>query len=295
MLKNFSKKKIIVIVLFVCVIVFSGIAGSSYLKHLHINEKNIYIALQYLHAGDHELGSVYLDKIEGASTKKMNFAKDSAEVIKQQIIGNKTLSAITLELLSEKYLLNEAQSAIVKYLESEAGENEGYTNLVTEIVNLMKIPTSRKEKYQLQYEVESSAMNNGYLAEEQSEVYLSMNSEADKRNLSISVALSNGDYYTALREGINLVQKKPSAENRLLLADIIARASYAGYEVDDNLFLYNTEMMDEKSVIIKERDKIAKKIEKINAEIISLDFKIETETDGEKTTELSEKRYVNNN
>lgn len=287
--KKTGKRKLIVITAAVLVLaaIIAGILIYGNLKNVRKDEKNTYLALRYLNTGDYEMAAGYLEKVRSNTSKKVGFARDTAEIIRQQMVGNKTLSAIRLEMLNSNYRMNDTQAAIASYLMNGSDDENGYDNVIVQIVKGMDVSDERKEAYDLQYEIESGALYNGYLDPEQTEKYEAMCGETARINLELSSALSNRDYHSAYIQAVDMAKEKASAENMLLLADIVSRAVYAGYTLDESYIYQALGKTYDEEKASGERTEIEKQIEAVQDSISEVQLKLDAETDGDKTTELA--------
>lgn len=289
MLKKINKKLVFLVVVILCVLSLAGILLSNYFRDIAKDEKNAYIALQYLGIKDYDIASGYLEKVDSKTSKKVDFARGAAEVIEQSLIGNNTLYKIKLDILTTDFSMNDERTSIMEELQTVDAETSSYSYLIADIVDSMDISAKKLEQYQLQFDIESQAMINGYLDETRSQEYADMCGKDEEENLQLTVALSSGDYNAAVKEAADRVAKKPSSKNRLLLADILARAAYAGYSIDESVFYYALGKEYNVEQAYKESQEIQEKMAKLQERITNLQNQIYDETNGSKTTELNER------
>ena len=232
------KVKVLLGVACVAVVGIAGVGISANVQESRLIEKNLYMSLRYLEANDADMASDYLQDVGEEGNKKQRFVKDTAEIVCQQIKGNETLWRIRMNMLETDYEMDLDQRAIATYLE-QGTENAyiDYSVVLQQMLQYLGIADKRLIVYGDEYGIVSTAMNSGYLSPEQRDAYKNLYSEEKMKNLVLGVALSNGDYYTALYEAIAMVNEDASEENRILLADVIARAAYAGYNVDESYFM----------------------------------------------------------
>ena len=286
--KKPKKKKIITIFILMCILGVAGFIANTYRLDKQKDEKSAYMALRFLEYSDYSMASEYIDKIDSKTTQKVDFARSSAEVIKQKQSGNETLYAINLDIVSTDFKMNEERTSIVEELQNINNDTTSYVSITDDIISSMKIPEKRSEVYSMQFDMESQAINTGYVDETQSEQYAKLAGKDAQENLALTVALSTGDYYGAVQEAITRVQRKPSAENRLILADTIASAAYAGYSIEESQFYSALGKEFDYEKYEKETEKLQKEIEDLQNKIDEKQSQLDSETDGDRTTKLNE-------
>ncbi len=296
-----GKRKLIVIISIVSVLVLAaviaaGIGISKAVSRGRDNERAVFMALSYLRDSNTEMAKNYINKVSDKTNKKIGFAKDSAEVIRQEMIGNKTLSEIDIDVINDTYKLDQTQSAIVTYLSTDAvnGSADGYDSVIDQIVRQMDISDGRKSKYEAQYEMERMLLSGGYLDEERAAECEKLLGKESMIELELGSAISFGNYNRAFNMAVDLAAEDPSDENMILLADVIARAAYSGSYID-SAYLY--EAVGKKYDPEAEQRKNAnlnKEIEKLEGEVFETEMMLSnTEDDAERAKtndELNEKR-----
>ncbi len=251
-------------------------------------EKNIYLALEYLGVNNRDMASAYLDKVEKTSKQNLNFASDCAEVLQNKLSGNTTLSKIKVDMLRKNYKLNDTKELIVNYFDNNEQSSDNYQAVINKIVSLMNISDKRLAKYDLQFTLEKDAMINGYLSDEDKESYEKLCGEKAGFYLELSVALSNGDYQSAFDQAVSLVKKSASEDNRLLLADVVARAAYSGNPITQEQFYLAMDEEYDPVTAEKEFASLNKKIQKGEDRLSTIQLKIDSEKDDDKRNQLGQ-------
>ena len=256
------------------------------------NEKNIYMALSYLQQRDYENAEEYLEQTAGNMAKKHGFVRDSAEIIRQYLIGNQVLLDIELDVLQMEYKLKDDWKAIEGYLAQMSEQSfaeEDYEKVVKKLIRMLDISDKKQAKYKQEFEIESNAFYSGYLTKEEYEGYAELYGEEAAANLQLGAELSSGNYGAALATVAERVKEKPSEENRLLLAEVIARAAYSSYGLDEETFyaVLGKEYDSEKRE--KEEAKFEKRKAELEEEIEEITFDLQVETEAKKVTELNER------
>lgn len=293
MMKLGKRKIVILCVAMAALLIMGLVAGILISKSVQSgreDEKNVFLALLYLKDYDYELAGGYLNRVSDGASRKVSFAKDSAEVVRQKLIGNETLSSIGIDIIDNNYRLDSTQSTIVAFLKSGPTDmTDGYGGVIDEIVRQMKIPDSRRTKYEEQYDIERMAMMYGYLDKEQAETYEALCGKKARCELEIGSALSNGNYNRAFDVAVDIVEDDPSNENYMVLADVISRAVHADAYLDES-YLYTVldKEYDEES-LHKDSPETNKEIESIGSAIFGLETMLRTETDETAIADINEK------
>ena len=218
-------------ILIICLVVLlaAGVGiGVAVISGNHEAEKNAYIGISHLENGRGALAEDYLNRIGKWHGKKIQFVKDAAAALKEKMDGNNVLASIQSKQIQEAYSLNEKQQDVVEELQKYTATEAEMTETAGKIKQLLKIPEKRSKKYDAQYLLEYQAMESGRMRRTDRAAYAEIVSEEAAASLAMSAALSGGNYREAFQEAVQIVDKKPSAKNQLLLADIIAEGAHAG-------------------------------------------------------------------
>lgn len=274
---------LVTVVLFVAIVVGCVllITGNSDKRD---DEKNVYFALSSLKDRDTEMASNYLGQVSDDPGRTLGFSRDSAEVIRQKLIGNQALCTIQLDVIHRNYSLDSTQSTIVAYLETESAESDSYDAVsydavIDQIIRQMEITESRRARYDEQYKIERDAMRYGRLSEENAKTYESLCGKEPRIRLELGAALSNDNYSKAFETAVDLVADDPTEENFLTLADVISRSVHADVPVDEN-YLYKA--IGKASSFERTEEETAeaeKEIGQVQGDILELEMKAAIETD----------------
>ena len=300
--KGGTVKKIVAGLLAVAVAAAGITLGGMVISSGRDNEKNLYLSLRYLQRGDEEMSGKYLDKVSEKSKGKVKFAKDAMEIVQLQYAGkSSTLAMAKLDILCEEYADNDKQTDICDYLSAGKIATEGSGTVIEALIRYLDLSDKKTEEYEAHFSIESDGFYGGYLDDERLMQYGDMCGEEEKTYLQLSVALSNGDYHSAVSTAAQLVDEKPSKANRLLLADVIAQSAHAGYQISRYDF-GEAGMAAADKEIAKLDEKINKAYEKINE--IQADLAIATKESqieklekklAERQAELQEKQSEKEN
>ncbi len=289
-LKGLSiKAKVLTGLACVAVITVTAVVIHSNIQHSRMNEKNLYMALRFMEQNNVDMASEYLLDTDEGSNIRQRFVKDTAEIVRQQMKGNETLWKIRLNMLETDYVMDSDQRAIVTYLSQGMGNTYlSYETVLGQMLHYLDIADKRLAAYANEYDIVGTAMSSGYLSLEQKTAYSDLYDETAAQNLALSVALSTNSYGTALQEVVVMVKEEPSEENRILLADIIARAGYAGYSIDESYFMSLLGEEYDAKAQQKSNEKLEKKIKTIEEDITNLEFKMSATVNGEELTAMNE-------
>lgn len=259
------------------------------------NNKNVYIAIRFLNSGNLEAAASYLDSMNGVASKKTRFASDAARILEEKLSGNEILARIKLDLLDREYARNEEQEQVFTYLsEKNIAAGDDISSICTVLTALMRISDKKAEKYEAQYQIQYNSLSGGWVSDEELAEYETLCGKDSADSLRISAALASEDYGTALDTAARMVKKSPSDKNRLLLADIVAQASYSGYAIPGRLFYpeLEGELPEEKELksLEKKIDKLEKQQEKLQARYDMAGSEKEQQKIGAEKVELYEEQ-----
>lgn len=285
MKKTIDKKKKILIGVILSILVIGCGVFTAYFKEIEKDQRNMYMALQYLEMNDCEIASEYLENIDDKTSKKIKFARNAAEIIVQKIMGNENLSTIKMDIIYEDFGNDEVRKGIIEKLDTADAE---YGEVLGEINMYLSISQKKQDCYQRIFDIEYLASCGSNMDEIQLQEYADLSGK-NPEDLKLMSALNRGDYYSAITSAAERVKENSSADNRLLLADILATAVFSGNLIDETFFYqvlekeYDAEKIATKNLKIEEESKMLQ--EKINV----LQQQISEETDGVRTTELHNK------
>lgn len=288
-----TKKKLVLLIAGIVVSsVFAGMVIAGSISKSTQDKKNLYFALCYLKQNDYENAENYLEDVRTNTLKKFRFVQDASEIIRQYLIGNEVLFEIKLDLLQKDYKLKDTQKIIAEYLldmTEEAYEQEEYENVVQALIRMLDISAKTLKQYETEYSIVTNAYLSGYMTQENYKKYEELCGEERAENLLIGVELSGGNYEAALIEAVERMKEKNSDENKLLLAEVIARSSFSSSKLEES-YLY-TLMGQEYDTKKKEKEsaKVEEKLTQLQEEIDDISFKMQAETDGEAVAKWNEK------
>lgn len=269
---------LVTVVLFVAIVVGCVllITGNSDKRD---DEKNVYFALSSLKDRDTEMASNYLGQVSDDPGRTLGFSRDSAEVIRQKLIGNQALCTIQLDVIHRNYTLDSTQSTIVAYLETGSAESDSYDAVIEQIIRQMEITESRRARYDEQYKIERDAMQHSRLSEDDAKTYEALCGKESRIRLELGAALSNDNYSKAFESAVDLVKEDSTEENFLTLADVISRSVYAGASIDEDYLYKSIGKAYGFERTEAETAEAEKEISKLQGDILELEMQAAIETD----------------
>ena len=257
--------------------VIGGILTYDAVESKREDDRNVHIALRYLEAGLIDDAAHYLKKIENDS-----FASVAAEVLTEKLRGNDTLAKIKLDALDGQ-IHSDAEETI--YLSLNAVSAYDYSTMeaaVSMLHNNLGLSEKAVHDADVQYVTESGNYIEGIEAD-----YSSMSDE-EHRLMDINNQSRYGVSYSAVTNAAQLLSENPSAENRLLFAELLADAAYDGeYFLSDGIF--PDEAANEK--LRKEHEKLSGELTELTLSADGLAIKLEAASDSSEkdklTTELA--------
>lgn len=254
--------------------ILGGITVGIAWNGMREDDRNVHIALRYLEAGQPEEAVHYLKKV-----KKDSFESVAAEALAEKCRGNDTLSRIKLDALESK-ISNETENTICLSLNAvTVNDYAGREAAVTMIRNALSISNGQQKKADTQYVMESGNYVEGI------EIDYSSMSEDELLRMNISNASRYGSSYDALQNAAVLLEMNPSAENRLLFAELIADMVYSGQNLADMRF-FSDERINEKLGRVLEKMKL--QLDELILSEQGLKIKIDSVSDEKQKDKLSE-------
>jgi len=254
--------------------IFGGVTVGIALNGMREDDRNVHIALRYLEAGQPEEAVHYLKKV-----KKDSFESVAAEALAEKCRGNDMLSKIKLDALESK-ISNDTEKTICLSLNAVSGDDyAGREAAVTMIHNALAISEGQQKKADTQYVMESGNYVEGI------EIDYSTMSEEERLRMNISNTGRYGSSYEALQNAAVLLEMAPSAENRLLFAELIADMIYSGQNLAD-MRLFSDERVNEK--LGRALGKMKTQLDELVLSEQGLKIKIESVSDEAQKDQLSE-------
>ena len=206
--------------LLVCALLLAGTGGTALVKQIQSRDAqygSIYLALCYLEDGSTDPAALYLKRVEDSE----GYYFLAAQTLLEQARGNDTVAALRLSMLEQVARGQEQQDGLDR-LHTWSGAEEELADTAAALRDQLPLSRGRQEELDLHYELEAGA-GSGSLEE-----YRDVAGAAQSLQMEINQAVGRQDWYTALDRALELVDQSHSADNRLLLAEVIADVTYSG-------------------------------------------------------------------
>lgn len=225
----------------------------------------IYLGLRYLERYEEESANYYLKK--GGSTDDYETA--AARYLLERMRENDLTARLNLDIASSAANSGEKKDFLETLPFVDIRDSGQLAMAVEKLSGFLKLSdkqTSRLDAYLL-LETGNSI---GYNPDGTQSVEVDQNT-ADR--LQVSALLRNGAYEQAVAVAAELADRKPSEENRLLLAEAVAESAYNGVTLSDTVFTPSgAEEPREDSSIQKERQKLNDQIDKLETKLTEVDI-----------------------
>ena len=180
--------------------------------------EDLYLALQYLEQGQSESASFYLKKAGTADS----FAASAARYLLERVRGNELNARLNYD--GAQSMADGSEEDLLLFLErADLQDAQQLSLAVSRLTDLLGLPQSREETLSLYVQAESggAVWDSGAMEEAGLD-------ETSLDRLRISSLLSQDSYQEAVSAAVSLVDRDPSADNRLLLAETVAESAYHG-------------------------------------------------------------------
>ena len=212
--------------LLVCALILAGAGGSGLVRQLQARDAEygyIYLALCYLEDGRTDPAALYLKRVE----ENDGYYLLAAQTLLEQARGNTTVAALRLNMLEQVAQGGEQQNGVA-LLQTWNGQADGLSSAAAELRDQLPLSRGRQEELALHYSAEADASS--------LEEYRAAAGEAEALRMEINQAAGREDWYTALDRAVELVETSHSADNRLLLAEVVADVTYSGQSMTTSQF-----------------------------------------------------------
>lgn len=276
--------RILLVVLTVAVFGASGLSLYQTAKRVQKDKENIYLALRFIEDRESDAALIHLNQVAGTN-KDMVFLQSASEILMEGMRDNDTMAALKLRILKETGKYSSDQGDLLSYFEkNELSDDTVLNNAVSLMKDMLKLKEAKETKYASYYEIEYASVcgyNVGGLLEAYEEAY----GDDSTAILQLNNNLAGGNKVAALREVCEMVEDNPSAENRLLLAEVIAEMAYDGDTIPDTAF---SETISEQTV--KELESLQKSYDKNYEKMEKVQAKLEIATDEKKINKLTDQK-----
>lgn len=211
---------------------------------------NSYNELMYLHNGYHYLMDDDADNAE-ANAKKVNGPHSdmimllaqcirknysSAFIISDDLISN---GKLTESLSQQASKVNSLARSMTELEDNKISEQEFYNDskqIIADCFELLEINEDKSTELLTSYNHDKMLSSKDYYNVDFTELDEMLNDNPDLQTLKFSVHSYSavGEYSLAEKYAEQLVEKENSAENMVLLTEVLSQSSYSGYNYDED-------------------------------------------------------------
>ncbi|MBQ8815265.1 MAG: VWA domain-containing protein [Lachnospiraceae bacterium] len=268
----------------VCILGASGLSFYQSAKRVEKDKENIYLALRFAQDRQSDAALIHLNQVIDAN-KTVEFLHASGEILLEGMRDNDTMAGLKLRILKETGKYNDDQKDLLTYFENnELSDDSILQNAVKLMTDMLKLKETKEEKFSSYYEIESASVN-GHNVQHLLDQYKELYGDDSTDVLELNNDLAGGNKAEALRTVCEMVEDSPSAENRLLLAEVIAEMAYDGEDISD--YAFGEELIVQTE---KERAKLQESYDKTYAKMEEVQVKLEVATDEKKIAKLTEQK-----
>lgn len=252
-------------------------ACGGWLTHGQLDQRqqtreNVYLGLQYLELRQTEPASFYLKKAGTAD----DFVTAAARYLLELVRGNELNARLNLDS-AQSMAGSSDEESLLSVLEAVDVQNEEqFSRAVQRLADLLGLSQKREEALALFVQAESGG--GLWDSEEISQAGLD---ETTVERLQISSLLSQGSYESAVSAAVSLVDRDPSADNRLLLAETVGESAYNGVPLNAWDFAPAEGDGEEDTSADEERQALDEERMKLEDELAALELSITGASDQE--------------
>lgn len=255
--------------LILCAAILCG-GGTVFLRREQAQRRenygSIYMALRYLENGRTDPAALYLRR----TTLRNDYHLLAAQVLLEQLRGNDAMVQVRMNLLENSSRLSSAQEDGVAALQVWSPEKEkSLRNTVDTLIELLPLKAKDMEQLDRRFEMELGVEDwDGDTAD-----------DAEKLRFRINQAVGAQKWDEALSAAVELVHLSPNAEDRLLLASVIAEVTYSGIEMKTRQFAayetgsYKDTGAEERETLEKEYERLQRRLEALQIDLANADEK----------------------
>jgi len=188
----------------------------------------IYLALRYLERQQPDPAALYLKRV----TEYKGYHLTAAQALLEQVRGNDTVAQLRMDILEDLQDGSDGQKNGLIKLQTWTQMENGLESVSTYLRIQLPVSTGKKQQLDRLFTLETGEAYAGDHAQDSS------NSE-ETLMLQINQSLGWQDWYGAMNAAVQLVEQKPSASNRLLLAEVIADVTYSDGTINTDQFVRN--------------------------------------------------------
>lgn len=209
-----------VIVAGAVLLVCGGALGAGQVSADRAQRQAVYMGLQYLERQQTDSAAFYLKKAGGD-----DFVSASAKYLLEQMRGNDISARMNRDSASA-LANNQDKKDLLDLIDGlDIQQTEQLTLVTGKLSDMLGFSAGKEAEMDAYLDAESG----GYSDSDHLD-------STSRSRLSISSSLAYGNYSSAVYEAAALVERDPSADNRLLLAETVAESAYNGVELGDDVF-----------------------------------------------------------
>ena len=210
--------------LLVCALILTGTGGLGIARRLQNRAEEygyIYLALCYLEEGQTDPAALYLKRV----TEHTGFDLTAAQALLEQMRGNDTVARLRLDVLEEIQDGSDDQRSILTRLRTWNQMENGLQGVTAALREQLPLSDGRRQELDISFALETGGDSGD-----------GVSGEGGSPLLQINRALGRQDWNGAVSGAVQLVEEDPSQSNRLLLAEVIADATYSGSGLSTSQF-----------------------------------------------------------
>lgn len=185
----------------------------------------IYLALRYLERQQPDPAALYLKRV----TEYKGYHLTAAQALLEQVRGNDTVAQLRMDILEDLQDGSEGQKNGLIRLRTWTLMENGLESVSTSLRTQLPISTGKKQQLDQSFAMETGGAYTGDYTQDSSD-------SEESLILQINQSLGWQDWYGAMNAAVELVEQKPSASNRLLLAEVIADVTYGNGTINTYQF-----------------------------------------------------------
>lgn len=241
------------------------------------DKQYVYLSLRYLQNQDTESAQYYLKKVGEDSFESL-----CTESLVEVMRSNSVLARMKLDAAEAK-AKGTSQEAILVKMSTLGGDVQAWQAVITPLLSSVSLSQDQAARMDARFNSESGYYVETAVTGDQADLW----DEEESLRQRVSRDLSNTSYASALATAATLVQNKASADNRLLLAEAIAEATYGGYEFSGSEL--SADGADNGSAD-KERMELWEQLEDISKQVDDLNTLLWKETEEAGIQQLTEEK-----
>lgn len=247
------------------------------------DRENVYLGLKYIECSDQYAARIYLKKVKNDS-----YVSAAARYLMEQIWSNSLTARLNRDIAASLAKSEEEKNllAALDSVPAQGGDLEQLPLLVGQLQERLRLSQARMDALDAYARAEQ---DHTYTLDEETlrAAGLDRNSAA---RLSIGAMLRNGNFSSAVRAAVALVDEKPSEENRLLLAEAVAESAGAPYNQPLCAEDFAAAGGEPDPSAGEEREALAARQSKVESELLTVETALGAASDEAEIQRLSARR-----